>query len=123
MVPAPQDTQSGAWEGRLAPLVGGRGAWLRPESWHHLFRETVQVLELDRERRAQWGRTDDTLQPGIACFDGLELRDDVLRSARQEPAGGHGVLNRRQLDRADQRRSEEHTSELQSPCNLVCRLL
>src|SRR5256885_4065565 len=27
-------------------------------------------------------------------------------------------------DRADRaRRSEEHTSELQSPCNLVCRLL
>src|SRR2546426_7032850 len=24
---------------------------------------------------------------------------------------------------ADQGRSEEHTSELQSPCNLVCRLL
>src|SRR2546426_2319766 len=24
---------------------------------------------------------------------------------------------------ADQKRSEEHTSELQSPCNLVCRLL
>src|SRR5256885_3126049 len=23
----------------------------------------------------------------------------------------------------DERRSEEHTSELQSPCNLVCRLL
>src|SRR5256885_14915392 len=25
--------------------------------------------------------------------------------------------------RLDARRSEEHTSELQSPCNLVCRLL
>src|SRR2546426_7564327 len=25
--------------------------------------------------------------------------------------------------RAGERRSEEHTSELQSPCNLVCRLL
>src|ERR1039457_868927 len=25
--------------------------------------------------------------------------------------------------RSDARRSEEHTSELQSPCNLVCRLL
>src|SRR5256885_11130854 len=25
--------------------------------------------------------------------------------------------------RANNRRSEEHTSELQSPCNLVCRLL
>src|SRR5256885_10196981 len=29
------------------------------------------------------------------------------------PAGADGI----------QRRSEEHTSELQSPCNLVCRLL
>src|SRR5256885_7487241 len=34
------------------------------------------------------------------------------------PDRPHGV--RRE---ADQERSEEHTSELQSPCNLVCRLL
>src|SRR5688500_19729387 len=27
------------------------------------------------------------------------------------------------LRTADRKRSEEHTSELQSPCNLVCRLL
>src|SRR5256885_6101327 len=27
------------------------------------------------------------------------------------------------LDHSDLLRSEEHTSELQSPCNLVCRLL
>src|SRR2546426_6115833 len=33
--------------------------------------------------------------------------------------GGRRVL----LLRAPQARSEEHTSELQSPCNLVCRLL
>src|SRR5256885_5944179 len=35
-------------------------------------------------------------------------------------------LNRKQLERPRLRardRSEEHTSELQSPCNLVCRLL
>src|SRR5256885_12260666 len=31
--------------------------------------------------------------------------------------GNAGVIARHQL------RSEEHTSELQSPCNLVCRLL
>src|SRR2546426_6115085 len=32
--------------------------------------------------------------------------------------------SRRRPDRLTQsRRSEEHTSELQSPCNLVCRLL
>src|SRR3989454_8235426 len=35
---------------------------------------------------------------------------------RFEPAAG-------QINRDDFVRSEEHTSELQSPCNLVCRLL
>src|SRR5256885_10327764 len=33
-----------------------------------------------------------------------------------------GVPRLRRADRR-RRRSEEHTSELQSPCNLVCRLL
>src|SRR5256885_7706585 len=30
---------------------------------------------------------------------------------------------RKSVQYAEQQRSEEHTSELQSPCNLVCRLL
>src|SRR2546426_4137639 len=34
---------------------------------------------------------------------------------------GRPVLQRRH--RVEELRSEEHTSELQSPCNLVCRLL
>src|SRR5256885_7693436 len=34
-----------------------------------------------------------------------------------------GDLLRRRCRRSESRRSEEHTSELQSPCNLVCRLL
>src|SRR5256885_15606870 len=33
------------------------------------------------------------------------------------------VATPRRASRASARRSEEHTSELQSPCNLVCRLL
>src|SRR5256885_10977321 len=33
------------------------------------------------------------------------------------------VVARRRLRLQDRSRSEEHTSELQSPCNLVCRLL
>src|SRR5205807_7024210 len=37
----------------------------------------------------------------------------LLESAREMPAEEPGYP----------RRSEEHTSELQSPCNLVCRLL
>src|SRR2546426_7561346 len=40
-----------------------------------------------------------------------------VRDRRARPRAGH------HLRRADQERSEEHTSELQSPCNLVCRLL
>src|SRR5256885_12964304 len=37
---------------------------------------------------------------------------------------GMGAIQQRaKLRRADGNRSEEHTSELQSPCNLVCRLL
>src|SRR2546426_3627169 len=42
------------------------------------------------------------------------------------PGAGAGTLHSRKqlvLRRASQERSEEHTSELQSPCNLVCRLL
>src|SRR2546426_8947040 len=54
--------------------------------------------------------------------------------SRSEPAGGRADVDgdaARNLDPAgrdrpfelDASRSEEHTSELQSPCNLVCRLL
>src|SRR5256885_11191999 len=40
-------------------------------------------------------------------------------------AAGEGVrrAGRRFASAAPRARSEEHTSELQSPCNLVCRLL
>src|SRR5256885_8890591 len=40
--------------------------------------------------------------------------DELLARAAQAVPGHPAVLNER---------SEEHTSELQSPCNLVCRLL
>src|SRR5256885_11929819 len=38
-------------------------------------------------------------------------------------AYSHQGPHAHQQAQAAQRRSEEHTSELQSPCNLVCRLL
>src|SRR2546426_7779208 len=37
--------------------------------------------------------------------------------------GSRGLPHTLQMPRARFVRSEEHTSELQSPCNLVCRLL
>src|SRR5256885_6070921 len=48
----------------------------------------------------------------------------LFRSLFGQPASaesGRGGIGNRPVDR--QYRSEEHTSELQSPCNLVCRLL
>src|SRR5256885_340274 len=57
----------------------------------------------------------------------------LFRSHRRPAAhvGSRGSVRRQPLNaalpahrhRADTARSEEHTSELQSPCNLVCRLL
>src|SRR5256885_3414831 len=75
-----------------------------------------------------------TLFPYTTLFrSGLAL--DALVDAFQIPDSGvrpPGEISVRQLRRpaapverptAQAVRSEEHTSELQSPCNLVCRLL
>src|SRR5256885_13079786 len=49
----------------------------------------------------------------------------LFRSLDQAAGGGAGCQAHRQRARRlpAPGRSEEHTSELQSPCNLVCRLL
>src|SRR5256885_15970477 len=48
----------------------------------------------------------------------------LFRSHTRPPAGRGRPRRRRGAPAARPRyRSEEHTSELQSPCNLVCRLL
>src|SRR5256885_13121961 len=43
--------------------------------------------------------------------------------ARQQSVAGRPVREVPEDPALRRRRSEEHTSELQSPCNLVCRLL
>src|SRR5256885_11688302 len=47
--------------------------------------------------------------------------EEGARGARGAPQQAARVGRRSQT--GDDARSEEHTSELQSPCNLVCRLL
>src|SRR5256885_10772386 len=47
----------------------------------------------------------------------------LFRSARMKRNGPSRRATRRESASSPLRRSEEHTSELQSPCNLVCRLL
>src|SRR5688500_19864088 len=70
------------------------------------------------------------LQPARSRLELMETlsRGTELRPFRATPpwrqidaaAARAAALERRDLHRP---RSEEHTSELQSPCNLVCRLL
>src|SRR2546426_6353931 len=63
--------------------------------------------------------------------DGRVARRELRRRALHSRARGGGDGGRRDGGcsgdpprlRPDPARSEEHTSELQSPCNLVCRLL
>src|SRR5260370_15769814 len=60
-----------------------------------------------------------TLFPYTTLF-----RSRARRDLRRERAGGDHAQRRQRLRRrGHRRRSEEHTSELQSHLNLVCRLL
>src|SRR5256885_13333611 len=65
-----------------------------------------------------------TLFPYTTLFRSLAVREKLPVIPVLLPGAPNGVLpmflgNRTWVDL----RSEEHTSELQSPCNLVCRLL
>src|SRR2546426_8631181 len=64
-----------------------------------------------------------TLFPYTTLFRSLATRDAVAYDHYLR--GNHYLAQRtaRTVARALDERSEEHTSELQSPCNLVCRLL
>src|SRR2546426_6733943 len=69
-----------------------------------------------------------TLFPYTTLFRSAAAALDVLHQADQDERGALRTRGRepetlRVGDRPVALRSEEHTSELQSPCNLVCRLL
>src|SRR5256885_5207398 len=69
----------------------------------------------------------------VACRGAGRVQKDFGREVEDGAVAGRGVVEvagprlheRLQFARIARRhlRSEEHTSELQSPCNLVCRLL
>src|SRR2546427_8887536 len=73
-----------------------------------------------------------TLFPYTTLFRSAELGDVVGRARRHDPPRARGVqrchvravpLAHRLARGVEHYRSEEHTSELQSQSNLVCRLL
>src|ERR1039457_7214558 len=98
--------------------LGGKGDRQARLRRSHAERQQHQ----DRGRRASSFFFNDTATTEIyplSLHDALPICERVLRAARiQFPASGLLRPHRQQIIR-----SEEHTSELQSPCNLVCRLL
>src|SRR2546426_8492591 len=80
---------------------------------HQEQRPAVQEPPEGREGLAKV----DVLAPGLRHHR-RQLAVGQRRRNRQEPGDHPG-----QDETAGRTRSEEHTSELQSPCNLVCRLL
>src|SRR2546426_8512121 len=84
-----------------------------------LFRSAADAGERESDQRSRPGR--EPRQAG--------LRLEGCRTLREEPSllvlhPAHQAVNQlHQLLAPAAERSEEHTSELQSPCNLVCRLL
>src|SRR5256885_7221613 len=61
---------------------------------------------------------------GTALLSAPELRAQEQQAYQTgKDPGKHEPIADFKFDLEATRRSEEHTSELQSPCNLVCRLL
>src|ERR1039457_1192277 len=90
---------------RAGGIGGGLRRWVRrPAGW--------EQCAADRGGCAAGGEVPEAVGGGVD----ERLRVGVVAEGAEEDGAGHG-------DGDDAARSEEHTSELQSPCNLVCRLL
>src|SRR2546426_6031409 len=76
-----------------------------------LFRSRLQAVEHRLSRRGRRVRRGGVLH-GVECHVSHGCKD-----------GERDGVHRRRQPMLARSRSEEHTSELQSPCNLVCRLL
>src|SRR2546430_8593997 len=83
-----------------------------------LFPYTTLFRSVRHARRAPDGRgSGGERRPLLSVWSGLRVR--VPRLPHAGPAAGAGGISRPSV----RLRSEEHTSELQSQSNLVCRLL
>src|SRR2546426_8814148 len=91
---------------------------LGTEDWCRVFREAkaLGVLQLGLSGGEPLLRAD--LEQLVAAAHEVGLYMSLITSAYRLTKDRLAALRRAGLDR-----SEEHTSELQSPCNLVCRLL
>src|SRR5205807_5558620 len=86
-----------------------------PISERWIDTRSVRAVALPRLERQRLGRMPVRAHPG----DAHAACEVAISKAHPRAAEAARV----ELLETETRRSEEHTSELQSPCNLVCRLL
>src|SRR2546430_12925824 len=79
-----------------------------------------QIITLGRDTSNDIVIKDD---PKVSPFHARLLWKNASWCIESHPQAGTISLNKRPIDEAILYRSEEHTSELQSQSNLVCRLL
>src|SRR5256885_6123558 len=77
------------------------------------------ILPLATRRTMQLKKSDS----GISANHSAATGDTDLSAPWEIESANHTTMNPSSVLPASPMRSEEHTSELQSPCNLVCRLL
>src|SRR5256885_11911282 len=80
----------------------------------------VTSASAERERLA-WAALQDVPDPEVPVISVCEL--GIVREVHALPEGQGMEIVLTPTYSGCPARSEEHTSELQSPCNLVCRLL
>src|SRR5205807_7072086 len=118
--------------------------------WAELLEVTSPAKERDRPTCPHFQKCGGCHYQHISASEQLRLKKEILRETLsrlggiswtgeivEHTAAPYGYRNRAQwavrggmpralgyfLPESSEGRSEEHTSELQSPCNLVCRLL
>src|ERR1039457_1607292 len=97
-------------------LVGPIGQ--NSKEYHEVLIETFlrKEMRLKAHTVTHVEQTEEAMEVSIDQLGKRLLRCGVCRQRCQKV---HDVMKKER----EWRRSEEHTSELQSPCNLVCRLL
>src|SRR2546426_1590394 len=110
---------------RFADVVLPATAWIEElgckSTNTHLYL-MPKVLEPPGETRpVAWVLKELASRLGVDDFYPWENDEGPIDAILDHPATGHATVAA--LRAEDGIRSEEHTSELQSPCNLVCRLL
>src|SRR2546426_2425834 len=114
--PYPEGFVIGSKCGLARPRASRWDADGRPEKLKQDLEGSLKRLRLERIDLYQLH----TVDPKVPLEVSLGALADMQREGKIRHIGLSNVTVR-QLEHA--RRSEEHTSELQSPCNLVCRLL